>query len=211
MQQSKNHVVAKRMMDHILSNGQTPLMFLMNKATADSIARDLSAEYRQCLSLFGRAWFWITKRKVTPTLSSLCGLPVQEVPHLPDGAMFLQCAAYGKASQAVPGPANMVAPGQTGTTDAPMEEFVARGQADAQEAQDGEMRPTLNDLSSGMGDRASVSDVLIKAMEDCDNLSGVVVVRVHKGGDVDLCLNCNFFEAQGVLQKAQYWLATRGQ
>jgi hypothetical protein len=50
----------------------------------------------------------------------------------------------------------------------------------------------------------------MKAMERCDDLSGVVVVRVFKNGSVDLCLNVDEFAAQGVLQKAQVFLMHGG-
>jgi hypothetical protein len=91
------------------------------------------------------------------------------------------------------------------------EEFWKKDRVDAMDGvAAGEIRPTLNDLSSGNGERPSASDVLMKAMDDVDDLNGVVVVRVHRNGSVDLCLNVDQFAAQGVLQRAQMYLAQRG-
>jgi hypothetical protein len=47
-------------------------------------------------------------------------------------------------------------------------------------------------------------------LEQADDLAGVVIVRVHRNGSVDLCLNVDQFAAQGVLQRAQMFLAQRG-
>ena len=67
----------------------------------------------------------------------------------------------------------------------------------------------LYDLSRCTGDSPSVTDVLIKALDDVDRIKQVVVIRVHNNQDVDLSLNCNQFEATGILEKARIWLAMR--
>ena len=75
-------------------------------------------------------------------------------------------------------------------------------------AEPGEGVPTLTDMAKGDG--LTPTAVLIKAMENLDDIKHVVVIRVHHNDDVELCLTSNLFEAQGIVQKAQYWLATRG-
>ena len=55
----------------------------------------------------------------------------------------------------------------------------------------------------------TVGDVLMKAFDGIDRIKQVVVIRVHNNQDVDLSLNCNQFEATGILEKARIWLAMR--
>jgi hypothetical protein len=76
---------------------------------------------------------------------------------------------------------------------------------------DGEVKPTLDDLASSGGDRPSSSDVIMRAMDRVDELSGVAVVRVYKNGDIDLCANIGKYALQGVLQHAQMWVLQNGQ
>ena len=87
-----------------------------------------------------------------------------------------------------------------------------QGMMDAMDevAAPGEIRPTLNDLSSGNGGRPSASDVLMRAMDRADDLAGVVVIRVYRNNDLDMAMNLDNYAAAGVLQKASYWLAMRG-
>jgi hypothetical protein len=70
--------------------------------------------------------------------------------------------------------------------------------------------PTIQDLAQGTG-MPSVTDILIKAVESADSLKSVVVLRVHINNDVDICANIDTFSIAGVIQKAQVWLAMRGQ
>jgi hypothetical protein len=212
------------MVDQVIARGQVPVMFLMNRATSQALAETLAAAYRERLSTFRRLWLRIRHGKAAPQLEALYGVPVIQADYLPDGGIVLQVgdrAGMGQNSSCAP-PA---AAGQANTSPQVNAERLKAAEADPEfwkkervqgmnDAMDGvaagEIRPTLNDLSSGNGERPSASDVLMKAMDDVDDLNGVVVVRVHRNGSVDLCLNVDQFAAQGVLQRAQMFLAQRG-
>jgi len=213
------------MVDQVIARGQVPVMFFMNRATSQALAETLAAAYRERLSTFRRLWLRIQRGKAVPQLESLHGIPVGRADYLPPGGLFLQSvdrAQMGQpAAPAVPTsmrpPAGMEQAAQDARQQlaARGEEFWKKDRVQAlNDAMDGvaagEIRPTLNDLSSGNGERPSASDVLMKAMDDVDDLNGVVVVRVHRNGSVDLCLNVDQFAAQGVLQRAQMYLAQRG-
>ena len=209
------------MVDQVIARGQVPVMFFMNRATSQALAETLAAAYRERLSTFRRLWLRIQHGKAAPQLESLHGIPVGRADYLPDGGLFLQSvdrAQMGQpAAPAVPTSMRPPAGMEQAAQDA-RQQLAARGEEfwkkDRVDAMDGvaagEIRPTLNDLSSGNGERPSASDVLMKAMDDVDDLNGVVVVRVHRNGSVDLCLNVDQFAAQGVLQRAQMFLAQRG-
>jgi hypothetical protein len=209
------------MVDQVIARGQVPVMFFMNRATSQALAETLAAAYRERLSTFRRLWLRIQRGKAVPQLESLHGIPVGRADYLPDGGLFLQSvdrAQMGQpAAPAVPTSMGPPAGLEQAAQDA-RQQLAARGEEfwkkDRVDAMDGvaagEIRPTLNDLSSGNGERPSASDVLMKAMDDVDDLNGVVVVRVHRNGSVDLCLNVDQFAAQGVLQRAQMFLAQRG-
>jgi hypothetical protein len=212
------------MVDQVIARGQVPVMFLMNRATSQALAETLAAAYRERLSTFRRLWLRIRHGHAAPRLEALYGVPVIQADYLPDGGIVLQVgdrAGMGQNSSCAP-PA---AAGQANTSPQVNAERLKAAEADPEfwkkervqgmnDAMDGvaagEIRPTLNDLSSGNGERPSASDVLMKAMDDVDDLNGVVVVRVHRNGSVDLCLNVDQFAAQGVLQRAQMFLAQRG-
>jgi hypothetical protein len=209
------------MVDQVIARGQVPVMFFMNRATSQALAETLAAAYRERLSTFRRLWLRIQRGKAVPQLESLHGIPVGRADYLPPGGLFLQSvdrAQMGQpAAPAVPTSMRPPAGMEQAAQDA-RQQLAARGEEfwkkDRVDAMDGvaagEIRPTLNDLSSGNGERPSASDVLMKAMDDVDDLNGVVVVRVHRNGSVDLCLNVDQFAAQGVLQRAQMYLAQRG-
>jgi hypothetical protein len=209
------------MVDQVIARGQVPVMFFMNRATSQALAETLAAAYRERLSTFRRLWLRIQRGKAVPQLESLHGIPVGRADYLPPGGLFLQSvdrAQMGQpAAPAVPTSMRPPAGLEQAAQDA-RQQLAARGEEfwkkDRVDAMDGvaagEIRPTLNDLSSGNGERPSASDVLMKAMDDVDDLNGVVVVRVHRNGSVDLCLNVDQFAAQGVLQRAQMYLAQRG-
>jgi hypothetical protein len=209
------------MVNQVIARGQIPVMFFMNRATSQALAETLAAAYRERLSTFRRLWLRIQRGKAVPQLESLHGIPVGRADYLPPGGWFLQSvdrAQMGQpAAPAVPTSMRPPAGLEQAAQDA-RQQLAARGEEfwkkDRVDAMDGvaagEIRPTLNDLSSGNGERPSASDVLMKAMDDVDDLNGVVVVRVHRNGSVDLCLNVDQFAAQGVLQRAQMYLAQRG-
>jgi len=212
------------MVDQVIARGQVPVAYLMNPRTAQAVAETLAAAHKARLSTFGRLWLRIRHGHAAPRLEALYGVPVIQADYLPDGGIVLQVgdrAGMGQNSSCAP-PA---AAGQANTSPQVNAERLKAAEADPEfwkkervqgmnDAMDGvaagEIRPTLNDLSSGNGERPSASDVLMKAMDDVDDLNGVVVVRVHRNGSVDLCLNVDQFAAQGVLQRAQMFLAQRG-
>jgi hypothetical protein len=164
-------------------------------------------ECKKRMSLFGRFWFWLRKGGIAPRLETLCGIPVMISPMMADGGLFLSAMGNTPGFSRPQGQHSPQAtPAQPGTP----AEFVKREAVAQADGAADEVRPTLDDLSQGSGDRPSAGDVLMKAMDGAENLAGVVVIRVHKNSDVDLCLNMNQFETQGVLQKAQQWLMMRG-
>lgn len=204
MQQPTLIQVAAQMMEKARQVGSQPVAFLMNETTARSISELVIGDYKKRMSVAGRFWFWARKRNIPPRLETLCGIPVLITPTMDDGGLFLQSMAR------MPG----FSPGQgqhsPQATPGPPEEFVKREPVTQADGAADEVRPTLDDLSQGSGDRPSSSDVLMKAMDGAEGLMGVVVVRVYKNGDVDLCLNTNQFETAGVLNKAMQWLMMRG-
>ena len=202
MQQPSLTEVATQMVQTVIARGQQPVAFILNEATAKAIAELTIGNAKQRMSLLGRSWFWLTKCDIQPRLEFLCGVPVIITPTMQDGDMFLQAMSLGTSQQAVAD--KQAAAGV-------LAEFVKREPiSESASLCVDEVRPTLDDLSKGDGDRPSSSDVLMKAMENVDDLIGVVIVRVHRNNDIDICLNTNQFETQGILQKAQQWLMMRG-
>lgn len=207
MQQPTLIQIAQQMMQRVVQSGQAPVCFMMNANTSRAISETMVVECKKRMSLFDRFMFWARKRNIAPRLETLCGIPVVISPMMQDGGLFL--SSMGNApgfSQPQGQHAPQAAPAQPN----PPAEFVKREAVSQADGAGGDVRPTLDDLSQGSGDRPSSSDVLMKAMDGAENLMGVVVVRVHRNGDVDLCLNTNQFETQGVLQRAQQWLMMRG-
>lgn len=202
--------VTAQMILEVQRRGQTPLGFAMNQATRVYIAGGCWLHHKATMSAAARVWYRLRHGGTAPVLDVLHGLPVMVNPQLQDGMIFLQLAGAQVAGMGVP-------PGMEQAAKAAAQENARRGAGFWKEepaappaaAQEDAM-PTLNDLASGTGDRPSASDVLMKAMERCDDLSGIVVVRVFRNGDVDLCLNVDQFAAQGVLQKAQQYLFMKG-
>jgi hypothetical protein len=90
------------------------------------------------------------------------------------------------------------------------QEFWEKQRVEPPAAAQGDVAPTLNDLASGSGDRPSCTDVLIRALDSAEKLTGVAVVRVYQNGDIDLCANIEKFALQGVLQHAHVWVIQNG-
>ena len=215
---------SRALIDQVIARGQVPVAYLMNPRTAQAIAETLAAAHKARLSTLRRLWMRIRHGSAAPRLETLYGVPVIQADYLPDGGVLLQvgdraalgqnpgCAPPPAAEQGKPSPQANAERLKAAEADP---EFWKRervqGMMDAMDGvAAGEIRPTLNDLSSGSEGRPSASDVLMKAMDNVDDLNGVVVVRVHRNGAVDLCLNVDQFAAQGVLQRAQMYLAQRG-
>jgi hypothetical protein len=195
-------IAARTMIDQLLARGQRPLVFLMNPTTAGVIAADMAEFHFNQKSAFARFWHLVRHGKTVPKLETLHGVPVQEMASLPDGAMHLQCVAnispqaIGEAMKA-----------QAAQNQQRGQEFWEKQRVEPPAAAEGDVAPTLNDLASGSGDRPSCSDVLMKAMERADELSGVVVIRVYPNNRLDMSLNVDHYAATGILQKAMIYLA----
>ena len=200
-----NH--AGEMLASATQRGLTPVAFMMSGNTMRAIAQDAWEVRKRRMSVLGRFWQRLWHGHDVPRLEFFHGLAVAQFDALPDGLITLQAVgpmggqSYGQQPQAA----------DQSAANAPPEEFVLRDPAPAGDLPEGEVRPTLNDLSSGTGERPSSSDVLIKALSEAEDLSGVVVLRVHQDGSVDFCGNINQFALVGLLQKAQMYLAQRGQ
>jgi hypothetical protein len=205
MQQPTLAQVATQMIQQVVARGQQPIMFVMNANTALAISNLMIDEHKKRMSLVGRFWFWLRKMGTPPRLESLHGLPVMISPHMQDGGIWLQSAGPVSGVPVVSQPA----PGGQVNQQSPPPEFVQR-QAIAQADGAAEEAPSLAELSKATSAGPSVSDILIKALENVEDLKQVVVIRVHHNDDVDLSLNCNQFEASGVLQKAHQWLMMWG-
>jgi hypothetical protein len=193
-------VTCRQMLQHAHQVGQLPLAYIMNPYTNRYMTGLAAAESRPKQSIFQRALFKARKKHLI--LQVFCGVPILQNQYLPDGYVTLQFAPTLQP-RPVPVPAQQAAP-------VPGNPFVKREPLPIQEAPINETGPTLEDIASGSDGMPTVSDVLIRGLEGADSLKQVVVIRVYKNDDVDMSMNCNHFEAAGVIQKAQYWLATRG-
>lgn len=176
--------------------GQTPVFFGMNQATMRTVAAELHQAAQGKLSLLGRWMSRLRDQDALKRLQSLQGLPVIDNPHLPDGSLVLMLAQ-------IPVQASPQAGQQNALAREPMAEFQQKVAAEP-----GDGAPTLAEMAKGDG--LTPSAILMTAFRDIERVKQVVVIRVYENEDVDLCLNANTFEAAGILQKAQYWLATRG-
>jgi len=193
-----------------VSHGQDPVAFKMNSKTFGAVMQDIKSmsSWARSNTIWDKIADWM-RPKTRPENLRLCGVQVHLLELLPDGAIYLETARRqvpqgSGADDDRQGQGSPFVRVDDDHSQEPAEyptASTATGSVDTP--------PTLNDLSSSHG-KVSPTDVLIKAMDKVDDLSGVVVVRVHRSGDIDMCLSCNQFEAQGILQKAQYCLAMNG-
>ena len=193
-----------------VSHGQDPVAFKMNNNTFGAVMQDIKSmsNWARSNTIWDKIADWM-RPKTRPENLKLCGVQVHLLELLPDGAIYLETARR----QVPQGSGSDDDRQGQGSPFAQRDEAYGGGQAVPTPvtgpAEGCDAPPSLNDLASGR-DKVTPTDVLIKAMDGVDELSGVVVVRVHRSGDIDMCLSCNAFEAQGVLQKAQMWLAMNG-
>jgi len=181
--------------------GLTPLYFLMNAVTNGYVAQELATAAEARRSALGRIIARLRGDKSKARLQALLTLPVIDAPNLPDGVILLQ---HSGVIQPVPQAGTMgeVASKVSYNPHAPIPEFKAGEKVEA-----GDMgTPTLQELASGKD--ITPTAVLIRAMEQADDIRGVVVLRVFRNGSIDLSCNLSKFELQGVLQQGQYWVAT---
>ena len=189
--------ITANMIAEVRRRGLRPVAFVMNRATQAHVAEEMWQAHKAKMSALAKAVHRIRHGKTAPRLEMLHGLGIMDGPHLQDGAVFLQ-------SIDVPRPMGM---SQENQQAAPVEFWKRDPVAPPAE---GEAAPTLNDLSSGGGERPSCSDVLIRALDSAEGLSGVAVIRVHRNGNIDLCANIEKYALQGVIQHAQMWVIQNG-
>lgn len=202
--------VAANMIAEVTSRGQTPVTFLMNAATANRIADEVGFQSKARMSAAKRFWLWLRGKGGPAKLSHLCGVPVTEAPHVPDGGIFLQTYSGAAQLSDVPAGLDQAAKAAAEENERRGAEFWDKQRVAAPGAQADDAAPTLNDLSSGGGERPTASDVLIKALDRADELAGVVVIRVYANKDLDMAMNVDSYTCQGILQKASFYLAQRG-
>jgi len=193
------------MVQTAFAQGHKPVVFLMNATTKAALAETLLYAEKTRRSAWARLMVWYRGEKFE--LTHLLGVPVCENNYLPDGFISLQVAQDGagvvgavEAEEDEDGPETPAA--------APENPFA---RLDRVEPPAGDHAPTLSDLAASTSGQMTPSAVLMKSMEDCDDLASIIVVRVHRNNNVSMCMTCNSFEATGVLNRAQMWLAMRGQ
>lgn len=177
--------LAKTILDGARADGHTPSFFVMSEATSRAMGSYEAQRLLDGISSLKRIIHRFRHRNAPQGLSTLHGLPVQSQPFLP----------FGHIALAVAGPVSHA--NRLGTV-----------QRQSEAAQNGDT-PTLDQLATSNG-KVSPSDILIKAMTDIDHIKQVVVIRVHDNNDVTMSMNCNTFEANGILTKAMHWLMMQG-
>ena len=184
--------------------GLTPLYFLMNAVTNGYVAQELATAAEARRSALGRIIARLRGDKSKARLQALLTLPVIDAPNLPDGVILLQ---HSGVIQPVPQAGTMGEAAGKVSYDphAPMPQFQARERV----TPEAPGNPKLDDLI-GTGEHVTPTDILIKGMEGIERIKQVLVIRVFDNNDVDMSLNCNAFEAAGILEKARMWLHMRG-
>lgn len=176
-------------------NGLLPLAFHMNPVTAQAVLAELAFLDDTRRSALGRLWAALRRGNGPKRLQWLLGFPVLIVPPMPDGMLMLQ------TSGTAPMPIGNFPPADANA--GPMPEFQKRERVEPGDVE----KPTLTDMAKGDG--ITPSALLIKAMEQIDDVRGIVVLRVFANGSIDVCCNLSRYELQGVLQHGVYWAATR--
>jgi hypothetical protein len=211
------------MLNVTLQRGQVPITFLMNEATANRIADDLESALDRRRSALEKFWRRMTGKRGHDKLTTLHGVLVTLVAHLPDGGIYLQ-TSNPEAGQALAQTLQKASEDQAGA-DRDLSGYadIGEGHQQANEAastppganpvEETEAAPTLDDIANTrFGGRPSVSDVLIRSLESADELSGVAVVRVTKDGRVkDVYSNLDSLTLQGSLQQAAIIVIHGGQ
>jgi hypothetical protein len=204
MEQTTTLGKCQSMLNQALANGATPLVFLMNQATHQELTDTCHAQAYLKQSRLKRWYFRARKKRLI--LLAVFGVPIADNNYMPPGMVSLQAI---HPFQFQPQPLQQAQPAQgyqqqNADGGTPFQEKLRIEEAPVPDA------PTLRDLASSNDGRPGCSDILIKAMERVDDMKSVVVIRVFRNEDVDLCLNCGSNEAVGIIQKAQIWIAMRG-
>lgn len=189
-------------LNQALMMGQVPIMFVMNDTTRRAIGDHIRSQVKESrMEILKRRLF----KKPIPKLNSIFGLPVMESAHLPDFMISLQWAPAQNIEHGKP-----IATVGTGVnqSSAPENPFV---QKDLAEKSSDEDKPvSLKDIAQVASNTPTVTDVLIRGLENAEAIGQVVVIRKYHNGDVDMSMSCNPDEAVGIVQKAQIWLAHNG-
>lgn len=195
----------ERMIGVARQQNAIPVAFIMSRRTKASVMVMLDYEREKKQSVLQKL---LARFKRHPANLNLFGIPVLTNDNFIDGMISLQTALLGQ-----PGPASTEAPANALCGSVAKEQaaqginpFAERVPVKAED----ESAPTLAQLASSRGDMPSPTDVLIKAMEGADALQHVLVVRAHHNGDVELGCSGDLFVASGMLQKAQIYIASRG-
>jgi len=211
------------LINQVLMEGNTPVALLMNESTRMILAETVKSIKRR--SSWTRFLDALLNRKFE--LTHLLGVPVITSPYLPLGGISIQAISAATVAASEAQGEAVVSPeaiqwqegGNAGQEDrdAAEKDMLKRGQEfwDKQAvgtAETEDRAPTLSDLAASAGNvRPSASSILMKAMDNVDELSGVMVIRVYPNNNIDMALNMDIFAAQGVLQRAQMYLMQRGQ
>lgn len=192
-------------LNQALAMGQVPIMFVMNDTTCRAIGDYIRLQAKESrIVLLKRKLL----KKPIPKMTNLFGLPIMENSHLPDFVISLQWAPTRDIKHGEPMATvgtNVAEANQPGVQANP---FIKQEPIASSPAEDKAI--TLEDIAQGNGNRVTVTDVLIRGLENAEAIAHVVVIRKYHNGDVDLAMSCNPDEAVGVVQKAQMWLAQNG-
>ena len=206
-------VRSKLMIEHAKNINAIPVLLIMNPATQKKATDEAYAKSAGSISPMQKILFKMRSKDLA--LQNLNGVPIVPNSHYPDGmvSLHLASATIGGLHSFDPSSpheqnlshiANMTERQSMDQSEA----VVSNGAAAPAPSED--RAPTLDDLSSSIGNGPSASDVLIKSMEDLDSVKYVLVLRVFKNDNVDLGMNCEPITAPGILQKAAMYLAQKG-
>lgn len=195
----------ERMIGVARQQNAIPVAFIMSRRTKASVMVMLDCDREKKQSVLQKL---LARFKRQPEALNLFGIPVLTNDNFIDGMVSLQTALLGQ-----PGPASTEVPANALGGSVAKEQAAVAINPFAERVPvkaDDESAPTLAQLASSRGDMPSPTDVLIKAMEGADRLQHVVVIRVHRGGDVDMCGTADQFGMRGIINKAVIWLEMKG-
>lgn len=174
--------------------GQTPTEIHFSKRTLDEVKAMVRLQMKNqpdTRSMLQR--FRVAKPEPQNEQLILCGLPTFENPDCDD-----ECVAIRTAS-AMDDPLWLLKLKEP--ADKPQHEAIAetpwfeRGKVEEESD-----KITSTSLISA-SNKPSASDVLMASFENADKLSDVIVVRIHKSGDIDMSASMPKIAAAGYLQR----------
>lgn len=197
----------------------TVLKFIMNARTMSEVAVSVAKEDRA--SVVAKVTQWIVARltgldfSAPPKSLAIAGVPVEESDKPGDGVIMLEVSVDAQPDQrfffgnSVPYDImrGLGIPAETPQTSGAAASSGTGFQIHEQAQAASESVVSTESLLVKTARTITPTDVLIKAMEDIDKIRDVVVIRVHHSMDVDVCMSCEPFATQGILQAAQIRLA----